>query len=130
MKKNQTPAVSVVVARVIEEALSKLKVTRCAFKVVLPDDSVQEFDPDNKLNAEPKRKRSPSTYPHGSLTKYFRPMVVGMQVGDVVAVPVGEFDMETLLGALSAWASHTWGRNSHTAAANHKDNTVELLRRN
>jgi hypothetical protein len=127
--KNQNE-LSVVVAKVIEEALNKLKVTRCAFKVVLPDDSVQEFDPENKLNTKPRKTRGPTTYPYGSLTKHFRPFIQHMSVGDVVAVPVAEFDHDTLLGSMSSWASNNWGRNSHTVAANKNNNTVEILRRN
>ncbi len=131
MRKVSTPATSEVTfihRRIVEECISKMRVAKCSFKIVLADGTVHEHDPDNRLNPTPERKRGKSKYPHGALVNHYRPYLEVLGVGDVAAVPLDMFDGVTLLSSMSAWASHNWGLKSHQVAQNLKDNTVELMR--
>lgn len=93
------------------------------YKIILPDG--EEL---GALEVAPKRKKAASKYPRGALSTHFLPYIEGMDFGDVVNVPAGEYPLETLRGSLSAWATHHWGNKSVTTFINHKTNMVEVLR--
>lgn len=126
--KAQTKSVSLIHVKIVEEAINKMRIAGCAYKIAMPDGTIHEHDPDNLFSAKPKRSRKPSKYPYGSLMQHFHPYIANLNVGDVGVVPISPFDGPTLLGSMSAWASKTWGNKSHQAVQNTNDNTVEIMR--
>lgn len=128
MKKATAPAVSLVHHRIVEESINKMRIAKCAYKIIMPDGTTHEHDPDNLFSSKPARTRGPSKYPYGAMTNHFKPFVDMLGVGDVASVPVDMFDSQALLGGMSAWASAHWGTKSHQAAQNIRARTVEIMR--
>ena len=119
-----------IVLNVIEQALTKLRATKCAFKVMLPNGTLLEhdshkFDPPK---VEIKRKRK---YANGVIKNYYWPLVKNLQVGDVAEVPcTAEFSASTLQSAVSAQLGHEWGKGSYSTSFNKNTNKLEVLRLN
>ena len=131
MKKQQdlfTAAVPAVVVKTINEALNKLTVTGCAFKVVMPNGEVGEHDPNNWLNPQKEVKRVRKDRPYGSLVSYYKPLIENMKVGDVVVIDWASYGRQDLQSAVTAWCCQHWGNGSVTTVT-HPDNTeLEVLR--
>jgi hypothetical protein len=128
MKKATAPTVSLVHHRIVEESINKMRIAKCAYKIIMPDGTTHEHDPDNLFSSKPLRTRRQSKYPYGAMTRHFKPFVDTLAIGDVASIPVGQFDSQALLGGLSAWASTNWGTKSHQAAQNARARTVEIMR--
>jgi hypothetical protein len=61
-----------------------------------------------------------------ALTNHFAPYLKDTKVGDVAYVPYGDFEMESIRGALCGHLSHNWGNGSYMI---HKTATnIEVLR--
>ena len=72
-----------------------------------------------------KLKRN-AKYGYGALTNHFAPFIKDIKVGDVALVPFGEFDKESIRGALCGHLSHHWGNGSYMI---HRTPTaIEVLR--
>ena len=72
-----------------------------------------------------KLKRN-AKYGYGALTNHFAPFVKNTKVNEVAYVPYGDFDMESIRGALCGHLSHNWGNGSYMI---HKTPTnIEVLR--
>jgi len=93
------------------------------YKIITPEG--QEF---GVLEVAAPKKRSGSFYPVHALSNYFQPFIIGMDVGDVAVIPVGEFDLVRLRGAIAAWTCHHWGRRSASTHINVDAQHVEVLR--
>lgn len=76
---------------------------------------------------EPK-KRKKSERPYGELSKFAIKWVGHMEIGDVVEVPVEEYDPETVRGAITSWACNNWGKGKLTTAYNKETKKLEALR--
>lgn len=132
MKKARQTEKSVVVPRVvmsaIKDAIRKLEVTNCAFKVVLPNGQEEIHDPNGLLNAPRKYKRFNPDRPYGTLSNYYKPYVENMKTGDVAEIPFGIFKVKELRGAVTAWCGNMWGNGSITSSTNDENKTIEILR--
>lgn len=68
-------------------------------------------------------------YPHGTFTKLYREHNVDkMKIGDVVAIPVGEFKAPRIQSTLSAFCGSMWGSGATVTSKNNDNNTVEVIR--
>jgi len=117
-----------VVTKTINEAINKLLVTGCAFKIVLPNGSLHEHDPNHWLNPAKVVKRERKDRPYGTLISYYKPFVENMQAGDVVVIDWGPFGRQELQSAVTAWCCQTWGNGSVTTVTNVDSKTLEVLR--
>lgn len=105
--------------RAMENAVKLLDSVGASYKITLEDGSV--------ISGGKHVKRS-SQYPHGALKKHFEPYVKDMDVGDVAAIPAGEFGIESIRSSLCGWTNRIWGKGASTSTVNHETKTVEILR--
>ena len=83
------------------------------------------------LKVEAKKKKTvknPSNVPYGSIRQYALPFIQGMQAGDIVSIPVGEYIPENLRGNICSWCTSAWGKKSYTSAYNRKTHSIEVYR--
>lgn len=124
-QRNEVPAI---VFNVIEQALVKLRATKCAFKVMLPNGKILEHDSHKFDPPKPEKKRA-RKFRNGELKGYYWAFVKDMSVGDVAEVPITEeFNGVVLQSAVSAQLGHEWGAGSYSTSVNKKRNTLEVLR--
>jgi hypothetical protein len=119
---------SVIRTKIVKDAINKMQIAGCFYKIVMPDGTFYEHDPNGVFEQKPTIKKRNFRYQHGELRKYYEPFVQNMVAGDLVCVPYGKYDPKNLVGSLSAWASANWGNEAHTLARNVKNKTVEILR--
>jgi len=74
-----------------------------------------------------KRKKS-SMYPYGAVREYIRPFLQNLKTGEVAIIPKGDFDLDSVGSNAAAYACTNWGKGTHTAHKNVKDQTFELMR--
>jgi hypothetical protein len=75
------------------------------------------------------RKRSGPKTPRGSLRQYVEPLMIGLQVNQIVAIPATEdFDLGRLQSSVSSMACRMWGEGSATSHKNEKLNALEVAR--
>lgn len=117
--------------KVQQEALTRLITAldgmQAQYKIVLPDGTeygnLRIAPPE-----EPKRKRQKSPYPIGALQNYFQPFLDGLKPGQAVEIPSNGFRIESLRGAMTAWAGKTWGKNTFISHANKEKGVVEFIK--
>ena len=87
----------------------------CSFRILSPDG---ESFGDLQI-VEPKtRRRSPSKYPHGSLTKQVKDHLdLNAEIGVVQKIPPGDFDLEMLRSVACSILTAAWGRDSYVTMA-------------
>ena len=116
-----------VVMKAVHEALNKLRVTNCAFKIMLPDGEIVEHEM-NRL--EPKKALTRNrTYKHGELKERYYPYISHLQVGEVAEIPYDEhIPAAALQSSVTACLSLMWGNGSYTSSTNKEKQVVEILR--
>jgi hypothetical protein len=115
-----------VVMKAIDEAINKLRVTGCAFKVMLPNDEFVIHDIDR---IEPKKIQRNRTYAHGELKQHYWPYLANLQVGEVASIPYSdELPVAALQSSATAYLSNTWGNGSYTTSTNKEKQVLEVLR--
>lgn len=128
MKTNINKDIPQVVLKAINEAINKLRVTGCAFKIILPNGSEHLCDPNNLLDPAKVVKRQRKDRPYGSLLAHYKPFVENMKTGDVAIIPRGSFTFAELQSAVTAWCCQKWGNGSVTSSKNVEKDTIELLK--
>jgi hypothetical protein len=109
-----------IVKRTIAQAIKLLDATGVKYKVI--DKDGNEFG-DLVVS---KTKKTNSLYPRGTMFRYYHPLIKDMKIGDVVAIESGEFTTKSLQGAITSWATATWGKGSYTTAV--VGSSVQILR--
>ena len=117
-----------VVTKTINEAVNKLTVTGCSFKVVFPNGETVELDPHNWLNPQKELKRVRKERPEGKMIDYYKPIIENMKVGDVVVLDWAAYGRQDLQSAVTAWCCHKWGNGSVTTVTSPDNTKLELLR--
>jgi hypothetical protein len=117
-----------VVAKTILEAINKLAATNCAFKIMLPNGSLHERDPNNWLNPQKEIRRSRKERPNGKMVDYYKPLVENMGIGDVVVLDWAPYGRQDLQSAVTAWCCQNWGNGSVATATNPNNTELEVLR--
>lgn len=107
---------------VLERAINMLQALKAQYKIILNDGS--EF---GELEVV-KSNRRPLRYPLGALRDYYSPFIKDMNVGDVVVVPIGDFDIDSIQGGICSFAGTTWGLKSVVTHRLPDENTVEVMR--
>jgi hypothetical protein len=110
--------------RELSRAIDLIKGLGCTYRILTPDG---ESFGDLQI-VEPKtRQRSPSKYPHGSLTKQVKThMDLNAEIGVVQEVPCGEFDLEMLRSVACSILTSVWGKDSYVTMT--RGNCFEVMR--
>ena len=116
-----------VVMKTVHEALNKLRVTNCAFKIMLPDGEIVEHDMDR---FKPKKAITRNrTYKHGELKERYYPYLANLQVGEVAEIPYDDvIPFAALQSSATAFLSLLWGNGSYTSSTNKEKQVLEILR--
>jgi len=75
-----------------------------------------------------KKKKRPSLYPHGELTKYVTPIMSGVKPDQVVSIPIGKYNAERVRSNACSWASTNWGKATYSSTVPKGKNSVEIYR--
>lgn len=110
-----------------ERAIVMLKASGAKFVILTEDgQKITHGEIDIVEQKAAKRKKNPNR-PIGALIKHYGPYVTSLQPGECTTVPRGEFALKEIRSAVSAYASHKWGKKSAIVASKGDDH-VELLR--
>ncbi len=107
-------------ALAIDKALRLLNASGCKYFVI---------DEEGKTYGElptAKKLKKPRKYKPGLMANYFKPFLIDAKIGDVVVIPFNDFDPRTLSGAITAYLSGTWGKQSYKSCTT--NSSVEILR--
>lgn len=111
----------------VHRAINWLNSSGVKYKIVMPDGTeygelqlAPPAPPDG-----PKRARR---YPLGAARSYYAPLIKDMKPGDIVRVPVGVFDLESLQSGICAYASANWGNQTAITRRAPEHNAVEIMR--
>lgn len=102
----------------VEKAVRLLQAGGASFHI-----KTEDGEWGNPIKAKSKRNLK---YPWGSLTRHFTPYIQNVKVGDVVSVPQGEFDLDSIRASLCGHLSDTWGNGSYMV--NKTKTHLEVLR--
>jgi hypothetical protein len=107
-------------ALAIDKALRLLNASGCKYFVI---------DEEGKTYGElptAKKLKNPRKYKPGLMANYFKPFLIDVKIGDVVVIPFNDFDPRTLSGAITAYLSGNWGKQSYKSCTT--KSSVEILR--
>jgi len=110
--------------RELDKFIALLNGLNAQYKIIIEDgDTTLEYGELEVLD----HKRV-ATVRRGDCLKVYEPLMSGLQVGGVCAVPIGDLPLDSLRSSIGSWAIRTWGLGSVTTMANHDNGTVEVLR--
>ena len=119
-----------VFSKMLQRALKDLEILEgrklIQFKIFSVDGG--EYGDLPVVEDEPKKKKSPSKYPHGEIRQYTLPFVVDLQPDDIVSIPLKHYEAETIRGNVCSWCTDTWGKQTYSSTVNHDKQTVEIYR--
>lgn len=104
----------------IDQALRLLNASGCKYFVI---------DEEGKTYGElpiAKKLKNPRKYKPGLMANYFKPFLIDVKIGDVVVIPYNNFAPRSLFGAVTAYLSSAWGKQSYKSCST--DSSIEILR--
>lgn len=105
----------------VKKALALLKAANAMYRII-------EEDGSEYTNIVEKKKTRTYQYPKGALTSYLRPHVENMEMGELIEIPVGEFNLHSLQSAVTGWFCNNKGNGSCMSSVNKDKNVVEVIR--
>ena len=75
-----------------------------------------------------KRKRIHSKLPRGTMTSYLSPLMDNLAYNQLITIPVGTFELNSLQSSVSSRASILWGAGTYTALRTKDKKAIELWR--
>jgi len=75
-----------------------------------------------------KRKRIHSKLPRGTMTSYLSPLMDNLAYDQLVTIPVGTFELNSLQSSVSSRASILWGAGTYSALRTKDKKAIELWR--
>lgn len=110
--------------RELSKFIALLNGLEAHYKIFVPDgDIMLEYGSLEVVPPENLRRVK-----RGACLKVYEPLLEALEVGAVVAVPIGDLPAESLRGSLCSWAIRKWGLSSVTTMVNHDNSTIEVLR--
>ena len=104
--------------RVLDSAVRMLISLGLEYAIALPDGQVLGTYAATKT-------RRPKKYPHGSITSHIRPYLANAQRGDIIVIPEGDYDLNTIQSTVCTYLGNVFGAGSYkTARAN---DALEIL---
>lgn len=110
----------------LQRGLQLLRAAQVRFKVITEDGA--EYGDLEVVKTKPRTRSRGTKYKVGTIRRYYLPLIESMQPEEVRFVPVGEFDLDTLQGGISAYASAHWGNKSVITRKDEERNGIEILR--
>ena len=107
-------------ALAIDQALRLLNASGCKYFVI--DEEGKTYGEILSVTKSKKQRK----YKPGLMSNYFKPFLLDAKIGDVVVIPFNDFDPRTLSGAITAYLSGTWGKQSYKSCTT--NSSVEILR--
>ena len=104
----------------IDQALRLLNASGCKYFVI--DEEGKTYGEHPSVTKSKKQRK----YKPGLMSNYFKPFLVNAKVGDVVVIPYDNFDARALCGAVTAYLSSAWGKQSYKSCST--DSSIEILR--
>jgi hypothetical protein len=104
-----------------DRAITMLKGLNCAFEVQDPDGQIHKFGEKTKA----KRAWSDLGREIGTVV---REHLVGIQVGQVRKVPVGDLPVDNIQSRCSTYMCNKHGAGSAITSINHDEKVIEVLR--
>ena len=108
--------------RTLEGAIAVLRALKMQFKIIGPDG--EEYG--ELVLESPKKSPRKWSVPSGYYSNYVRPLMENMQVGDVVQIPIKDYNAAQLGSSTSSFACRLWGNGSATYCT--VDGCIEVLR--
>lgn len=81
-----------------------------------------------QLKAVSKKKKKASVYPHGEIRQYLLPLLADVKPDQVVTIPLGKYDAETVRGNACSWCTGAWGSATYKSSIDKVKKTVEIYR--
>jgi len=109
----------------LNRAITLLDSVGAQYKIIAPDGG--EF---GELIAAPPRSggRAPLEHPYGDISAYYQPLVEGMEIGDVVQVPISRFSLKAIQGGVASFAGAMWGAGSVMTQQRPDEGLVDVFR--
>lgn len=108
----------------LQRALQYLNSCNAKYKIIAEDGS--EYGTLEVVKNQPPKRQL--AYPVGMLRNYYGPYIQNMNVGDVVLVPLGQFDFDRLQGGIGSLSNKLWGNGSVITRRDPVRNAIEVLR--
>ena len=111
---------------VLEKAIRLLDSLKVDYAIVVSDD-FSIIKGDIQVLGKQKRRTRTQTVPYGTYSTLFKSHGVDdMEIGDVIAIPVGAFDPIVIRKTVSAHCANRWGNGASVTSIN--GDTVEVMR--
>ena len=117
---------STIVTRTIADAIKLLNATGVKYKII--DHEGKEYGTLEVAQPKVTIRKKKVHREYGSMSSHFKTYINNLGVGEVAAVPLGQFakEKEALRGAVAAWCNTHWGLGSYKSCIT--DKSVEILR--
>lgn len=112
----------------LDRLLAVLVGLKAEYRINLPDGTTYgtlEVKPKDEPKGKGKRN---SKYPHGERAAYVQSVIAGMEVGDVIVVPLAGYPIEDLASSVASTASRLWGPATYISKRRLDGQGVEILR--
>lgn len=114
--------------RMMQRAIDILRNLPVQFVVVAPGDRVFKYGDWELVPKKQGKQRRAYKYERGAVRNHIRPYLDNLQAGEVVEIPVGEFDVAAIQSNVSNYARLLWGEGNHTTTRARDHSYVELYR--
>jgi hypothetical protein len=83
----------------------------------------------NIIEKTPEPPAKPAReFPYGDTRAYVKSFVLGMAIGDTVAIPTEKYGFHNIQNSVTSWFVSTHGKNSCTTFQNKTTNAVDVMR--
>ncbi len=111
--------------KTLQKAIDLLDTLGCSYAIIdLDGNSYGTL----QVNEPSLRKKSKSIFPYGEVAAYLTPYLSKMQKGDVVCVPIGKYNPQSLQGSVASWYFKRFGAAAQTSTINRTKNCIEVMR--
>lgn len=107
-------------------ALQLLAAAGCKYKVICPDG--EEFGELEVLQPKQRQRKRNPDLPYGTLSTHVRAYLEKLPPNEVVVIPVGTFDPESLRSTATAWMTTHWGKGAYMTSVSEDRARLEVLR--
>lgn len=114
--------------RMLSRGLSILKSLPVEFIVVGGGETYTQGELELVAKKSAKQGKRPLKYPFGAIRKHVTPYMQDMKPGDVVQVPIGEYDINSIQSGVCNYAGRTWGNDTYTTARIGSKGVIEVMR--
>ena len=104
----------------LKKALVLLKASGCTYHVV---------DMDGEEYGEPihEKKKRLFKYKYGAVRTYLKPYIENLQEGQVVEVPIGEFNIDSVQSGLASYMAAMYGMGQYITTRSDDGQFVQMI---